>query len=455
MYQNLMACRASLSGAARSTHVGKRFGHGSRENSLTRSLSPSTHSLDISRVNDVSIRFYSNPARRPGFLSQFVENIKQDMQKSKEMKESLKKFREEAEKLEQSDALKSARQKFQAVESEANKGSEVLKEKIDSLKEKVQEAVEGVSKTELGKKAGQLGEGISKTAKGAAETISETGQAIGKTGAFQKISETAEAVQKEFNHHGIEGRVYVPLKTLRKRKEILESQQNFEANTEATGVELHKDSKFYQSWQNFKDKNPYVNKVLDWKIRYEESENPVIQASRLVTEKVTYLFGGLFQKTEISNTLTEICKIDPSFDKVRFLKYCETDIIPNILEAIIRGDLEILKDWCHEAPYNLLAQPLTQAKQLGYRLDNKLLDIDNIDLAMGKVMDQGPVLVISFQSQQIMCVRDEKNNVVGGDPEKVMRVNYVWVLCRDPTELNPKAAWRLLDLSANSSEQLM
>lgn len=74
---------------------------------------------------------------------------------------------------------------------------------------------------------------------------------------------------------------------------------------------------------------------------------------------------------------------------------------------------------------------------------------------MGKVMDQGPVLVISFQSQQIMCVRDAKNTVVEGDPEKVMRVNYVWVLCRDPTELNPKAAWRLLDLSANSSEQLM
>ena len=84
-----------------------------------------------------------------------------------------------------------------------------------------------------------------------------------------------------------------------------------------------------------------------------------------------------------------------------------------------------------------------------------ILDIDNVDLVMGKVMDQGPVLIISFQSQQIMCVRDAKNNVVEGDPEKVMRVNYVWVLCRDPTELNSKAAWRLLDLSANSSEQLM
>jgi import inner membrane translocase subunit TIM44 len=38
-----------------------------------------------------------------------VENIKQEMAKNKEMKESLKKFREEAEKLEQSEALQKAR----------------------------------------------------------------------------------------------------------------------------------------------------------------------------------------------------------------------------------------------------------------------------------------------------------------------------------------------------------
>lgn len=82
-------------------------------------------------------------------------------------------------------------------------------------------------------------------------------------------------------------------------------------------------------------------------------------------------------------------------------------------------------------------------------------DIDNVDLAMGKVMEQGPVLIITFQSQQIMCVRDAKHAVVEGDPEKVMRVNYVWVLCRDPSELNPRAAWRLLDLSANSAEQFV
>ncbi|XP_076290971.1 mitochondrial import inner membrane translocase subunit TIM44 isoform X2 [Lasioglossum baleicum] len=459
MFQNLAMCRANLIGATRSAQSTKKFGNGSVDNMVVRSYNALLQSQlsQTTDSQDLSVRLYSNPARRPSFFSQFLDNIKQEMQKNKEMKESLKKFREEAEKLEQSEALRSARQKFQAVESEATKGSEALKEKLDSLKGKVQEVLEEASKTELGKKAGQLGEEISKSAKGAAETITEKSQALGKTSAFQTISQTAEAVREELDHQGMHGRVYAPPKKLRKRKDILNIEQDkcVAPNEEAMGVELHKDSKFHQSWQNFKDKNPYVNKVLDWKIKYEESDNPVIRASRLLTEKVTDIMGGLFQKTELSETLTEICKLDPNFDRVQFLKDCETDIIPNILEAMIQGNLEILKDWCHEAPYNIIAQPLKQAEKLGYHLDSKILDINNIDLIMGKVMEQGPVLLISFQCQQIMCVRDGKNKVVEGDPEKVMRVNYVWVLCRDPTELNPKAAWRLLDLSATSSEQFV
>lgn len=92
---------------------------------------------------------------------------------------------------------------------------------------------------------------------------------------------------------------------------------------------------------------------------------------------------------------------------------------------------------------------------ISHRIKHFISDINNVDLIMGKVMEQGPVLIISFQCQQIMCVRDAKRNVIEGDPEKVMRVNYIWVLCRDPTELNPKAAWRLLDLSVTSTEQFV
>lgn len=198
-----------------------------------------------------------------------------------------------------------------------------------------------------------------------------------------------------------------------------------------------------------------MNKVLDWKIKYDESENPLIRASRLLTDKMSEIAGGLFQKTELSEALTEICKIDPNFDKIEFLKECEHDIIPNILEAIIRGELEILKDWCHEGLYAILSQPIIKAKQLNYLYDCKILDIDNLDLALGNVTEQGPFLVITFTSQQINCVRDIKGNVVEGDPEKVLRYNYAWVLCRDMEELNPKAAWRLLSMEANSIEQFV
>ena len=33
--------------------------------------------------------------------------------------------------------------------------------------------------------------------------------------------------------------------------------------------------------------------------------------------------------------------MDPKFDKERFLLECEYDMIPNVLEAIIRPDLEV------------------------------------------------------------------------------------------------------------------
>ena len=71
------------------------------------------------------------------------------------------------------------------------------------------------------------------------------------------------------------------------------------------------------------------------------------------------------------------------------------------------------------------------------------------------MMEQGPVLVLTFNSQQVSCVKDREGKVVEGSEDKVMRITYVWALCRDQTELDPRAAWRLLDLSASVQEQFI
>ena len=103
-----------------------------------------------------------------------------------------------------------------------------------------------------------------------------------------------------------------------------------------------------------------------------------MRSARLVTDKMQDVLGGLFTRTELSEVLTEIVKMDPQFDKEQFLKDCENDIIPNILEAMTRGDLEILEDWCYEAPYNILATPIRQAREMGYNISSRVRQ-NNVD----------------------------------------------------------------------------
>uniref|UniRef100_A0A8C9ZP43 Mitochondrial import inner membrane translocase subunit TIM44 n=1 Tax=Sander lucioperca TaxID=283035 RepID=A0A8C9ZP43_SANLU len=381
---------------------------------------------------------------RKGFLGELLENIKQELNKNKEMKDNIKKFREEAKKLEESDALKQARRKFKTIESETVKTSDVLRKN---------------DRSDIGKKIKDGMEEAAKTAKTSAESVSKSGEMLGKTGAFRAISKGMESVKKDIGDLGHTG-PYRPPARLRKRSEFSskgagDGSKVFEANEEAMGVVLHKDSKWYQQWKDFKDNNMVFNRFFEMKMKYDESDNALIRATRAVTDKMTDIIGGLFSKTEMSEVLTEILKADPSFDKDSFLKQCERDIIPNILEAMIRGELEILKDWCYEATYSQLAHPIQQGKAMGLQFHSKILDIDNIDLAMGKMMDQGPVLIITFQAQLVMVIRNTKGEVVEGDPQKVLRMMYVWALCRDQEELNPYAAWRLLDISASSTEQIL
>ncbi|XP_068127277.1 mitochondrial import inner membrane translocase subunit TIM44 [Hyperolius riggenbachi] len=405
------------------------------------------------------LRYYSSSGRR-GFLAGLLDNIKQELSKNKEMKENIKKFREEAQKLEESEALQQARKKFKTIESETVKTSEVFRKKFGELSDTVKESLDEVTKSEIGRKIREGVEEAAKTAKHSAESVTKGGEKLGKTTAFKAISQGVETVKKEIDESVLaQTGPYRRPARLRKRNEFSgdksKDEKLFEANAEAMGVVLHKDSKWHQQWKDFKDNNVVFNRFFEMKMKYDESDNAVIRASRAITDKVSDLIGGMFSKTEMSEVLTEILKVDPNFDKDKFLKMCEKDIIPNILEAMIRGDLDVLKDWCYEATYSQLAHPIQQAKAMGLQFYSKILDIDNIDLPMGKMMEQGPVLIITFQAQIVMILKNQKGEIVEGDQDKVLRMMYVWALCRDQDELNPYAAWRLLDISSSATEQIL
>ncbi|XP_013389354.1 mitochondrial import inner membrane translocase subunit TIM44-like [Lingula anatina] len=245
---------------------------------------------------------------------------------------------------------------------------------------------------------------------------------------------------------------------LRKRSDYLvnnpEDEKIIAPDEESTGMVMHKDSRWSQSWQNFKDSNQYVHKLFDLKTKYDESDHLAVRMTRAFTDRIGSVFGGMLQPTKMSEVLTEIEKMDPTFEKEKFLQQCRQDLVPNVLESWVRGDLEILQDWCYEAAFNVLGQPVQQNLAMGLKSQCKVLDISPVELAAGQLMEQGPVLIISFSTQQVEAWVDKSNKVVSGDPDKLLKVVHVWALCRDQSILDPRAAWRVLEFSFHPTEQL-
>lgn len=412
----------------------------------------------VGRLAD--IRYLSKgptPSSEPpkGFLSRVLENIKTEWSQNKEIKQSLEKFRQETQKLEETEALQQAREKYKKVEAESLKDvNEVLQNARDSILSGVEKAKEA----DIVKKTIKMGDTLSTKAKGAAEEISRQGEFLKESSAFKKMSEASKTVGQELDNVDMLSSLYKAPKELLKRSERSTmsvssyQQRTVEPNEDIQSVELHKDSKWSENWRKFKEENPYVNKVFEFKMKYDESDNPLVRATKNIVDKISDTVGSLFQTTDLSNVLTEICKVDPNFDINSFLVDCEKFIIPTILEAMCQNRQDVLSDWCHEAVFNVLSQPQKEANKLGLKIHSKTLDIQNIELAMGKMMDQGPVLVVTFHAQQLTYVVDAKGSVVEGDPDKIVQNTYVMAFCRDQNDLDPNTAWRLIDVAMQQSQ---
>jgi len=375
-------------------------------------------------------------ASQKSFYERVVENVKNEWSQNKEIKENLEKFRRESQKLEETEALKKAREKYKKVEEDTlkdvNQVLQTLKTGVDS---------------------------ISSTAKGAAEGISKQSEFLRETAAFKKMSEASKKVEQQLSEAEVVSGLYKPPKELLKRSErsLLHSpgdqpQRQVQPNESVQSIELHKDSKLSQSWAKFKDENPYMNKLFELKMKYDESDSPLVRVTKNFVDRVSDVMGGMFQRTDLSNVLTEICKVDQSFDLNAFTIDCEKFIIPTILESMSQSRLDILSDWCGEAVYNVLTKPLQDAQKLGLKINSRILDLQNLELAMGKMTEQGPVLVFTFHAQQVTYVTDSKGNVVEGDPDKIIQNTYVMAFCRDQDDFDPMTAWRLIDVAMQQSQ---
>ncbi|KAH6646662.1 hypothetical protein BKA67DRAFT_500387, partial [Truncatella angustata] len=220
-----------------------------------------------------------------------------------------------------------------------------------------------------------------------------------------------------------------------------------------TNVTVHKDAAWKEAWKDFKDSSKLAQGIFNAKNVYNESENPLISTARSITDRI----GGFFAENETAMVIKKFRSMDPNFQVEPFLQELREYILPEVLDAYVKGDAETLKLWLSAAQYSVYEALTKQYLQAGMKSDGKILDIRNVDILKARMLEPGeiPVFIITCRTQEVHVYRNAKSNeLAAGMEDKVQLVTYAIGITRTPEEVsNPETrGWRLIEMQKSARE---
>ncbi|KAG5964159.1 hypothetical protein E4U58_003291 [Claviceps cyperi] len=373
----------------------------------------------------------------------FMETMNTEFQASKEWNESTKQIGAAANQFTESESVRRAREAY----------------------EKSTGAISSTTSRAVKTTAGAIGKGAAWTwetpvMKGVRKAANVTGDAVDK--ATKPIRET-EAYQnvKDVIDDGSSSRYggWLEKEERRKRRALMEQQnptqtQAMEEDPNAgTNVTLHKDAAWKEAWKDFRDSNKFVQGLFSMKGKYEESENPLISTARSITDRI----GGFFAENETAMVIKKFRTMDPAFQVEPFLQELREYILPEVLDAYVKGDTETLQLWLSAAQYSVYEALTKQYLQAGMKSDGRILDIRNVDIMRSKLLDPGeiPIFIITCRTQEVHVYRNAKTNeLAAGMEDRVQLVTYAIGMTRVPEDVqNPETrGWRLIEMQKSGRE---
>ena len=220
-----------------------------------------------------------------------------------------------------------------------------------------------------------------------------------------------------------------------------------------TNITLHKDAAWKEAWRDFRDQNKFVQGIFSMRGKYEESENPLISTARSITDRI----GGFFAENETAMVIKKFCAMDPNFQVEPFLQELREYMLPEVLDAYVKGDTETLKLWLSAAQYSVYEALTKQYLQAGMKSDGRILDIRNVDILRARMLDPGevPVFIITCRTQEVHVYRNAKTNeLAAGMEDKVQLVTYAIGITRVPEDVNnPETrGWRLIEMQKSGRD---
>lgn len=217
---------------------------------------------------------------------------------------------------------------------------------------------------------------------------------------------------------------------------------------------MHKDTAWEKTWNKLRD-SPVGQSLFNLKSTYNESENPLISTARIVTDRV----AGFFAENESARVIKKFREMDPSFQVEPFLREMREYILPEVLDAYVRGDTETLKLWLSAAQFQVYAALAQQYTTAGLKSDGRILDIRHVDILSSRMLEPGeiPVFIITCRTQEVHVYRNAKTNqLAAGMEDKVQLVTYAIGVTRVPEDVNNSdtRGWRLIELQKSARDYI-
>lgn len=188
---------------------------------------------------------------------------------------------------------------------------------------------------------------------------------------------------------------------------------------------------------------------------YQESENPLISTARSITDRV----AGFFAENETAMVIKKLRQMDPAFQLEPFLNDLREYILPEVLDAYVKGDVETLKLWLSEAQFSVYEALTKQYLQMGMKSDGKIVDIRGVDILKARLLEPGdiPVFIITCRTQEVHVYRNAKSGeLAAGMEDRVQLVTYAIGITRMPEDVNnPETrGWRLIEMQKSARDYI-
>lgn len=419
-------------------------------------LRASKHILRTSRQFSSSRPAFRGDAPPPNPNSPFrvfVDTFKSELKKSQELQDSVKALQGEAEKAGESEAYKKAREAFEAASKRGQGAAGVT---TRAIRKTGQVLGSGAVKAW----ESPVGQVTRKTAAATADIIDKSTKPIRDSEAFKSISSTIDDGQSSR---------YGGFSTPEARKAARERQARedalrppvrpIEENADVTGVVVHKDSKWKESWNKYKEDSSIFAGLNRFKTNYSESENPIVSSTREVTDRIAEIWGKFTAENESARVIRLMKEIDPSFRVEPWLNQLRDYILPEICEAYIKNDTPTLAQWLSEAPLSVHTATSKQVTEQKLKSDGRIVDLRNVDIAQYKVVPPNdiPVFIVSFRTQEIHLYRNAVGEVVAGREDHVQAVTYIAIFTRLKDEMqNPvTGGWRVMDFARGQPRDII